>query len=101
MKKGKASKATDIVSDSQQPGPSGINNINNSVELDENDEEIPEKEKCCICHKFEPESLKKKPYITLVNWAMCSNCTHWVHLSFCVLERVVRRDYKLLCPHCK
>ncbi|KAJ8321017.1 hypothetical protein KUTeg_002604 [Tegillarca granosa] len=55
---------TEKLDDSQQPGTSGIN-INNSVELDENDEEILEEEKCCICKKFEPEALKNKPYIQL------------------------------------
>jgi hypothetical protein len=68
--------------------------------LDE-DVSIRDEEKCCVCGDFEPKALRDKPYIEFVKWAQCVVCCHWVHLSYCVPEKVVRKDTKVVCPHCK
>jgi hypothetical protein len=42
--------------------------------------------------------LQDKPYIEFVKWAQCVVCCHWVHLSYCVPEKVVRKDTEVVCP---
>ena len=58
-------------------------------------------EKCCVCGDFESKVLQDKPYNEFVKWAQCVVCCHWVHLSYCVPEKVVRKDTKVVCLHCK
>jgi hypothetical protein len=65
------------------------------------DVSIRDEEKCCVCGDFEPKALRDKPYIEIVNWAQCVVCCHSVHLSYCVPEKVVRKDTEFVCPHCK
>lgn len=48
---------------------------------------IKDEEKCCVCGEFEPVALKKKTYIEFVKWAQCDICEHWVHLTYCVVEK--------------
>ena len=57
-------------------------------------------EECCVCGDFKPKALRDKPYIDFVKWAQCVVCCHWVHLSYCVPEKVVIKDTKVVCPHC-
>lgn len=84
-------------------GPSKASNASPGPFLglsDESDREsIADEEKCCVCDKLEPEQLKFKPYIEFVRWGQC-HCGHWVHLSYCVKEKVIRRDTQITCPHC-
>ena len=84
------------------PGTSGLSNKANPEIEDNSDSDIDvyESESCCVCKKWEPEALKSKPYIELVQWADCA-CGHWVHLRYCVPERVVRRGDIFKCPHCR
>jgi len=88
----------------QQPGPSKVNtkvvNFDN-CDISDDDVSIRDEEKCCVCGDFKPKALRDKPYIEFVKWAQCVVCCHWVHLSYCVLEKVVRKDTKVVCPHCK
>ena len=91
--------------ESQQPSTSGIMVKNKSAIFSEGlsesdtDDESPS-EKCCICQRNEPPQLRDLPYITFVNWANCDRCPHWVHLKFCIPQRVVRKDTVIVCPHC-
>jgi hypothetical protein len=89
----------------QQPGPSKENtkvvNFDNGCDISDEDVSIRDEEKCCVCGDFEPKALRDKPYIEFVKWAQCVVCCHWVHLSYCVPEKVVRKDTEVVCPHCK
>ena len=62
--------------------------------------EFLDAEKCCVCKRYEPEGLKYLPYFKLVKWAKCDDCEHWVHLTFCAAEKIIRRQSTFLCPHC-
>lgn len=89
--------------DSPQPSTSGLNKILISPvvseDFSESDDDNPDG-KCCICERTEPPQLKDLPYIAFVNWANCDKCLQWVHLKFCVPQRVVRKDTVIICPHC-
>jgi hypothetical protein len=37
---------------------------------------------------WDATALKTQLYIEFVNWAQCHLCEHWVHLTFCVPQRV-------------
>jgi hypothetical protein len=56
-------------------------------------------DKCCVCGKSTPPRLHD--YIKIIGWASCDSCGHWVHLTYCTTEHVVRRHTQFLCPHCK
>ena len=90
---------------SPKPSTSGMQNRlpSQSEDFTESDDdmEIMDDEKCCVCGCFSPPDLKKCQYIKLVSWAQCGACAHWVHLAFCTEERVVRRQSEFLCPHCR
>ena len=106
--KSKSQKSTvnNKVALSPKPSTSGISLQRNVVEVipsdTESDDEsqYEESELCCVCHKFSPPNLKERPYLKIVNWASCEKCGHWVHLSFCTKQVVVRRKDIFLCPHC-
>lgn len=86
-------------STSKSPTPSE----NSTIDFEPSDDDcsIKDEEKCCVCGEFEPVALKKKLHIEFVKWAQCDICEHWVHLSYCVVEKVVRMDTQIVCPHCK
>ena len=65
------------------------------------DDSVEDNEPCCICGVVEPAALKTQSYIEFVNWAQCHLFEHWVHLKFCVPQRVLRKDTIIVCPHCK
>ena len=66
----------------------------------DSDDDMTESEKCCVCHRFEPEQLKHCVSLVFVKWAKCDfqNCTHWTHLTYCCKQRVVRRQENFECP---
>lgn len=91
------------------PGPSNIVStacapqelVRNDTDTDSEDEcEITEEEKCCVCHKFTPDAIRQSVSIIFTKWVSCDNCPHWVHLAYCTPRRVVRRGDTYLCPHC-
>ena len=88
----------------EHSGPSKENtkvvNFDN-CDISDEDVSIRDEEKCCVCGDFESKVLQDKPYIEFVKWAQCVVCCHWVHCSYCVPEKVVRKDTKVACPHCK
>ena len=88
---------------SPKPSTSGLQINTHSEKGPESDldEDITDEEKCCVCASFSPPDLKKCQYLKIVSWGQCDMCNHWVHLSFCTPERVVRRQGTFLCPHCK
>ena len=61
---------------------------------------IDDGDKCCQCNLFSPTGLKHCPNLTIVNWAACDNCTHWVHLRFCVPIEVIGPEDSFVCPCC-
>ncbi|MES9880618.1 MAG: hypothetical protein ABW185_07025 [Sedimenticola sp.] len=86
---------------SPQPGPSHIS-VNRSVtdSSSDSDEEVAEKDKCCVCHKFTPDAVRKAVSLIFVKWVACKKCEHWVHLSYCTQVNVIRRTDSYFCPCC-
>ena len=88
-------------SSTDRAGPSKV--LNSDVEsvspVLSDEEVISEEKECCVCGRLEPEQLNFNPYIEFVRWGQC-DCGHWIHLSYCVKDRVVRRNTKITCPHC-
>ena len=73
---------------SQQPSTSGTSKAGKPIDIlstessdSDSDPEISEEEKCCLCHKLEPDELRGSVFITLVNWGKCDFCPHWTHLK--------------------
>jgi hypothetical protein len=87
---------------SLKPGPSHmyVDVSDLYVDSDEHDE-IEEKDKCCVCRKFEPDAVRKSVSLIFVKWVQCDKCEHWTHLMFCTDVRVVRTESEFLCVHCK
>lgn len=79
-------------------GPSGLHIQPDSDSEAEND--IAEEDKCCVCHKFQPEELKNCVSLIFTQWAQCDYemCKHWTHLTYCCKVRVVRRHDQFICP---
>ena len=94
----------------EEPSTSGINNNNkNNNAQTQNDPEsdsdmdiddISDSDICCVCHKFSPPNLNDRPYLKIVSWAQCTTCNHWVYLSFCHRQTIVRRGNTFLCHLC-
>lgn len=89
---------------SPKPSTSGLNKNNphsvSDSEISTDEDEIPEKDLCCMCKKLSPPNLSKLPYLKIISWGCCDACGHWTHLIFCSEVRVVRRHSEFLCPHC-
>ena len=97
------SKQKSSATSSPKPGPSHIY-IDDSLDFsDTDDDEIDEKEKCCVCKQFTPDAIRQGSAIEFTNWAQCDNqqCKHWVHLKYCTEIRVVRRGSSFYCCHCE
>jgi hypothetical protein len=50
---------------------------------EDSDDEIEDRELCCICSKFQPDGLRLDMAIRFVEWAQCNRCNGWVHLKYC------------------
>ena len=90
-----------INNDEPQPGVSRQHSTPDSDHFSsDSDDDTPESDKCCVCHRFEPEQLKHCVSLVFVKWAKCDfrDCNHWTHLTFCCKQRVVRRQEKFECP---
>ena len=90
------------------PSTSGLNIINDKTENvltsdSEMDTDIEHDEcgVCCVCKRFSPPNLNDRPYLKTVNWGHCDKCGHWVHLTFCSKQKVLRRNDSFLCCHCQ
>ena len=55
-----------------------------------------ESELCCVCHKFSPPNMRGRPYLKIVNLALCDKSEHLLHLSFCTTQFVLRIND--ICP---
>ena len=105
--KSKVKREPVVEDESARPGTSGLSNRGGPINLTtpedseaESDISIDDEEKCCVCHKFEPEELKNHDEVYFVNWGECESCGHWTHLKFCCTTRVLRRGDVFRCPHC-
>ena len=81
------------------PGPSRIlidDDENSQKSLEDEDDAQP----CCICKKHYPPGLRNMVNLTIVKWAACSLCKHWVHLRFCTNKENVSKNETFLCPCC-
>lgn len=87
---------------SPKPGPSGLQviSVSGSSSDSDNDSDIPNEEKCCVCHKYQPEQLKHCVSLIITKWAQCDIplCKHWTHLIYCCKQRVIRRHDRFVCP---
>ena len=54
------------------------------VDSDEHDE-IEEKDKCCVCRTFEPDTVRKSVSLICVKGVQCDKCEHWTHLMFVLM----------------
>ncbi|XP_041356365.1 uncharacterized protein LOC121373701 isoform X1 [Gigantopelta aegis] len=75
--------------------------VSSDSDSTDGDSDVADEDKCCVCGHYEPDVLKHQSCLHLVNWAQCENCSHWVHLRFCVTQKAIRRHTNFLCPHCK
>ncbi|XP_052798487.1 uncharacterized protein LOC128230336 [Mya arenaria] len=74
--------------------------LESSENCDSSDEEdVPDSEKCVVCKHFSPDRTKR-PFIIIVSWGQCDQCSGWVHLSFCTHVKSIRRGDAFLCPSC-
>ena len=89
--------------DPSHPGPSHVTVI--PQERTDDQSEIQEEEKCCICRQFTPDEVRNSVSLifTKLKWVQCSNedCKHWVHLGYCTPKRVIRRGEVFYCTHCE
>ncbi|KAH3692422.1 hypothetical protein DPMN_194262 [Dreissena polymorpha] len=83
-----------------QPAPEPSTSSSMIIPTDEDSDEHEEKDLCCICKQFQPESLHLDYVLDIVQWAECSECQHWVHLKYCDKVKCVRRGADFKCPHC-
>jgi hypothetical protein len=96
------SKVNINLSKSPVPGPSCLNRCEDLSDSDESDSsDIPDSDKCIVCHEFYPQNRNKYPYLTIVKWGRCDKCDGWVHLTFCSEVRVLRLGDTFLCPNCQ
>ena len=100
---------TTAVATSPLPGPSGITTtqqppnrvqLYSDTESDTDTEETPESDLCCVCKRLDPDALHLDMGLKIVSWGQCDQCNHWVHLKFCSIVRVIRRNDTFLCPCC-
>ncbi|KAH3753767.1 hypothetical protein DPMN_119067 [Dreissena polymorpha] len=71
------------------------------METDTDDDELDDTVSCCVCKQITPQDLSLHPHLNIVNWAHCDKCDGWVHLAFCTVVRVVRRQSELVYPKCE
>ena len=104
-KKSKKIKNDDIhcVQLSQKPGPSHVTVSDSAGEDTDDQSEIQEEEKCCICRQLTPDEVRNSVSLIFTKWVQCSNedCKHWVHLGYCTPKRVIRRGEVFYCTHCE
>ena len=82
------------------PGPSSVQNKATSRNDPDSSSDTQDDDVCCQCDRFSPAGLKLCANLTIVNWAQCDQCTHWVHLRFCVPLMEVGVDDTFVCPCC-
>ena len=86
---------------SPQPGPSKILLLSSSENTDtDSDPDIPEEDKCCVCHLFQPKEQQNCVSLVFTKWAQCTyrDCKHWTHLKYCCRQVVVRLNDEFTCP---
>jgi hypothetical protein len=87
------------------PDPSGLHgwgSVRFWRKCDNSD--IPESDKCIVCHHLCPQYRNKCPYLTIVKCGgggSCDKCDGLVHLAICSEVRVLRLGDTFLCPNCK
>ena len=100
------SKQIKTVQDSQVASTSGVPAAKKSKQdkvlsedlfSSDSEDELPEKSKCIICKRANPD-WSKKPFIFILNWGQCDKCDGWVHLSFCTPVRILKRGDPFICP---
>ena len=72
-----------------------------NCDISDEDVSIRDEEKCCVCGDFEPRLCEIN--LTLNLWSghnVLSVVIGFISL-ICVPEKVVRKDMKVVCPHCK
>ena len=88
------------------PGPSGLCKSTGSglnVDADESqssEDEIPEEEKCCVCHKYTPDEVRHSVSIIFPKWVQSDRCPHWTHLIYCTKTRIIRQGDSFFHCHC-
>ena len=58
------------------------------------------KDKWCVCKRFYVNT-RNIYEVSIVRWAKCDKCGHWVNLRYCTSTRVVRRNTPFQCPCCE
>ncbi|WAR06809.1 hypothetical protein MAR_016767 [Mya arenaria] len=63
-------------------------------------EEIIQTEKCCVCNKEHPDSVRDGYVVEFCTWGKCDyqDCDHWTHLKYCCDVKVLRRHDIFYCP---
>ena len=64
---------------------------------DKSDEEMAEKDKCCVCKRFCVNS-RNVYEVAFVRWAKCETCGHWVHLRYCTPHVLLEEIHLLNVP---
>ena len=79
-----------------------LTNTNNTSESGSEDEnQIRDDEKCCVCKLFTPKEVRESPCLIFTKWLQCDQYKHWVHLVYSTEKRVIRKRDVFLCPYCK
>jgi hypothetical protein len=85
---------------SPRPSTSGLNVAPHDDDDDNDESQLSDSDLCCVCGRYSPADLSKRPYLKLVTWGQCDICGHWVHLSFCDKKSVIRKGDEFVCVHC-
>ena len=88
---------------SQKPGTSYIYIDSDSTDPETDDDEILEKEKCCVCKQFTSQKIRLGLGFEITSWVQRSDqdCKHRTHLKYCTGLRAIRRGTTFYCIHCK
>jgi hypothetical protein len=68
---------------------------------EDSDDEIEDRELCCICNKFQSDGLRLDMAISFVEWAQCDSCNGWVHLKYCSPVTKVSDNDTFHCRNCR